>query len=85
MIDALQIAGAILILIAFVAVQFKLLDATTWSYLLLNLAGSGVLAVVAWAGRDWGFLLLEGVWGAVSAWGVIGKLRGSRVAPPAQI
>jgi membrane-bound ClpP family serine protease len=77
--DALQIVGAILILIAFVAVQFKLLDATTWSYLLLNLVGSAVLAVVAWVGRDWGFLLLEGVWGIVSAWGVVEKMRRSEV------
>jgi membrane-bound ClpP family serine protease len=84
MADVLQIVGAILILIAFVAVQFKRLDATTWSYLLLNLVGSAVLAVVARIGRDWRFLLLEGVWAAVSAWGLIGKLRGWEVAPPAQ-
>jgi len=36
--------------------------------LLANVAGSGVLAVSAAAGGDWGFLGLEAVCAAVSAW-----------------
>ena len=37
-------------------------------YLVLNLAGSLVLGLDAWHERQWGFLLLEGVWALVSAW-----------------
>ena len=44
-------------------------------YLLLNLAGSCVLAVDAALGRQWGFLLFEGVWALVS---VLSLLRSRR-------
>ena len=39
-------------------------------YLALNLAGSAILAVLAVAASQWGFVLLEGVWAVVSAWGL---------------
>jgi steroid 5-alpha reductase family enzyme len=73
-----QIGGAVAILAAFIALQAGAVQATSWSYLLLNVAGAVVLAVVAAADRDWGFLLLETVWTAVSGWSVIRKLRTSR-------
>jgi hypothetical protein len=73
-----QIGGAILILIAYVAAQIGALRPDTVSYLVLNLAGSAVLAVDAWWGRQWGFVLLEGVWAAVSLGGLVAALRGSR-------
>ena len=36
------------------------------AYLWLNFLGALVLAIVAWHERQWGFLLLEGVWTLVS-------------------
>jgi hypothetical protein len=47
------------------------------SYLVLNLVGSAVLAADAWWGRQWGFVLLEGVWAAVSLGG-LAALRSAR-------
>ena len=50
------------------------------TYLVLNLAGSLVLAYLAWDERQWGFLLLETVWAIVSAWSLIRVSRGLPVA-----
>jgi hypothetical protein len=66
-----QIAGALLILSAFAAAQFGAMDPHSRSYLVLNLVGSAILAVLALEERQWGFLLLETVWAAVSLWGLI--------------
>ncbi len=71
-----QVLGALLILAAFAGVQLRRLRPDTWTYLWLNLVGSAVLAVLALLGRDWGFLLLEGVWALVSAGSLVHKLRG---------
>jgi hypothetical protein len=71
-----QVLGALLILAAFAGVQLGRLRPDTWSYLWLNLGGSAGLAVRAWQGRDWGFLLLEGVWALVSAWSLVRKAQG---------
>lgn len=71
----IQIAGALLILAAFAAVQFERMRPDSRVYLALNLAGSAILAVLAWAESQWGFLLLEGVWAVVSAWGLARALR----------
>jgi len=49
-------------------------------YLILNVVGSTVLAVDAVIERQWGFLLLEGVWAIVSAVSMITVLRGRNPA-----
>jgi hypothetical protein len=61
-----QITGSLLVLAGFAAAQAGRLDPKSLTYLTLNLVGSGVLAVEALRGHQWGFLLLEGVWAAVS-------------------
>ncbi len=78
-----QVAGALLILAAYIAGQAGRLNVTSWRYLVLNLVGSALLAVVAALDADWGFLLLEGVWAIVTAWSVPIKLRGVHAAPRA--
>jgi hypothetical protein len=70
-----QVVGACLVLAAFVAAQIGLLDQRSYPYLLLNASGSAILAALAYADRQWGFLLLEGVWALVSLAGVIGRVR----------
>lgn len=69
--QVVQIAGALLILTAFAAVQFDRMRPDSRLYLTLNLAGSAILAVLAVVAEQWGFVLLEGVWAVVSAWGLL--------------
>lgn len=71
----IQIVGALLILAAFAAVQFERMRPDSRLYLALNLVGSVILAVLAYVEHQWGFLLLEGVWAIVSAWGLAAALR----------
>jgi hypothetical protein len=66
----IQVVGALLILAGFAAVQFERMRPDSRLYLTLNLVGSAILAVLAWVEHQWGFLLLEGVWAIVSAWGL---------------
>jgi len=68
--QVIQIVGALLILVAFGAVQFDRMRSDSRLYLTLNLAGSAILAVLAVAASQWGFVLLEGIWAIVSAWGL---------------
>jgi hypothetical protein len=76
----IQIAGSLLILVPFGLAQLGRLDARSRASLLLNLAGSSILAGDAAVGSQWGFLLLEGAWAIVSA---IGLLRRPRTGPEA--
>ena len=71
-----QLVGAILILVAFAASQFGAMAPHNRGYLVLNLVGSAILAVLAFVERQYGFLLLEGVWALVSAWSLTQVLRG---------
>lgn len=76
MLQVVQIAGAILILTAFIAAQRGAWSPQALPYLVLNLVGAAALTVTAAYDRDWGFLLLEAVWTAVSAHSLVQALRG---------
>jgi hypothetical protein len=69
-----QVFGSLLILIAFAAAQRGALSAKSRAYLLLNLVGSTILAVLAAHERQWGFLMLEFCWSVVSGWGLVQNL-----------
>ncbi|MFL5792783.1 MAG: hypothetical protein ACJ75K_29125 [Actinomycetes bacterium] len=64
-----------LILAGYTLGQLRLLDQHAPAYLVLNLVGSFVLAVIALVDERWGFLLLEGVWSIVSAISLVNVLR----------
>ncbi|MFK4086213.1 hypothetical protein ACI2LF_19035 [Kribbella sp. NPDC020789] len=74
-IDVFEIAGALVILIAFAAAQAGRLRQRTLTYQLLNFLGSGVLAAIALQESSWGFLLLEGSWAVISLIGLVALLR----------
>ncbi len=80
MADVLQLIGALAILAAFIGVQLRMTSPTSYFSLILNLAGSALLAVLALQSRQWGFLLLEAVWALVSAWGLIARMTGRPAA-----
>jgi len=76
----IQIVGALLILAGFILTQGNVLDADSHLYLILNLAGATILAVLAFQAQRWGFVLLEGVWAVVALAGLILRLLGKSPA-----
>jgi hypothetical protein len=78
--QVIQVIGALLILAGFAAAQLGWLRVDSRTYLILNLLGSLVLAYLAADQRQWGFLLLEGVWAIVSLWSLARVMRGLPVA-----
>jgi hypothetical protein len=72
----ISVLGALAILGAYIANQFRLIGPSNMSYSVMNFIGSAVLAVIAVIEVQWGFILLEGVWALVSLWGIITLLRG---------
>ena len=78
----IQVAGSLLILAGFAAAQAGRLSIDSARYLVLNFVGSAILAVLAWIDRQWGFLLLEGVWAIVSLWSLAQLMRGGTPTAP---
>ncbi len=74
--QTISVVGALAILAAYAANQFGWTDTSNLPYQIANLVGSGILAVVAVIEVQWGFILLEGAWAAISAWAVLIILRG---------
>jgi hypothetical protein len=81
MAQVIQIIGALIILGAFAVNQLGDLPTDSRLYLLLNLVGSVILAILAIVEGQIGFILLETVWAAVSAWSLF-VILGEEAGPP---
>lgn len=75
-----QIVGAVLVIVGFILGQMGRVDASSRSYLLINLVGSALLAIDAAYGRQWGFLVLNGTWAVISFLSLLRGQRNSRAA-----
>jgi hypothetical protein len=65
-----SIVGAVVILSAYGAQQMKKLHAESVAYQLMNFIGGTCLCVAAVAAQQYGFIILEGTWAVLSAWGL---------------
>ena len=70
-----QVLGSLLILTAFAAAQRGRVSTESRVYLVLNLAGASVLAVLAAHERQLGFLLLEFCWALVAGYSLLAPTR----------
>jgi hypothetical protein len=63
--------GAMLILIAYAGHQMKWMDSRAASYNILNAAGSGMLAYIAFHPFQIGFAVLETTWALISVFALL--------------
>lgn len=70
-----SLAGAVLILAAYAALQMGRLDPKSRTFSLMNFVGSALLTWVAVVDRRAGFILLEATWALLSLWPLV---RGTR-------
>ncbi|MEE9293066.1 MAG: hypothetical protein V3U83_09090 [Acidobacteriota bacterium] len=77
MIQFVSIIGAALILIGYAAHQGGWMGRDSLRYHVINAAGGAILLVVAIQAIQIGFILLEGVWTAISLAAIIRVARGS--------
>ena len=64
--QAISIVGAVLVLGAFAALQFRLVGPAHRGYLAANVLGSACLAIAAVLEGLWAFVALNTIWGLVS-------------------
>jgi len=75
LLQAVSLAGALLILVAYAAHQAGKMSRSTPVYHVTNAIGGGLLLVVAVAARQAGFIVLEGAWTVISLLALIRGLR----------
>jgi hypothetical protein len=74
--EALQWSAAVIVLAAYALSLRGVWSVRSYRYLIFNLVGGFGLCASAAISHQWGFVLLEGVWGAVAGWSIRNRLRG---------
>lgn len=74
--QVVSLAGAICILIAYVAHQLRWMPSRSVTYNVLNAVGSGILFYVALRPFQAGFVVLEFVWALISIVALVRVFRG---------
>jgi hypothetical protein len=69
--DLIGTLGVSILLIAFVLNQRRRLSEHSRAFLAMNLIGAALCAGSAWLVRFMPFVVLESVWAAVAAWGLL--------------
>jgi hypothetical protein len=76
----IQIVGALLNMGAFALLHFEIAPSSALRYLIPNWLGSVLLVASAYVDQQWGFLMLEGAWVAVTAYAIAAKMHRAPVA-----
>jgi hypothetical protein len=76
--QAISIAGAVMVLIAYAAHQMDRMPKDTYAYQLLNLFGGALLVWAAITTKQAGLILMEGAWTVLSGYGLVRLLSGVR-------
>ena len=71
----ISLFGAAMILAAFGAQQLEKMRATDFAYIVLNLAGSLILAIVAFHVRQTGLIVMESAWALISGAALVNFFR----------
>ena len=71
MMEYIGAIGALLLLIAFVLLEFKKISRTTISFHLLNFIGAGLLLIYAYSIKSYIFIALNVIWAFVAIYEVI--------------
>jgi len=66
--QAVSLAGAFLILFAYIGHQLKWMDSRKFTYNAMNAVGSGILAYIALSPFQAGFVVMEVTWAIVSVY-----------------
>ena len=74
-VQVLSLLGALLQLIVYALMQLGRLACASYPYQLANVSGSLMMTVVATINREYGFILMEGVWCLTSAYGLMRLIR----------
>jgi hypothetical protein len=79
--QALSMAGAALVLSAFLGLSFKKIHPQGLNYAALNFVGTGLLAISVWKPLNLGIFLVEVIWSAASFWLCVKALRNKTSEP----